>query len=343
MAVVFVVVAIVFSGHTTLQGLLRFDGVWYARIAMHGYAPVAGPMQPSAFLPLFPAVVAVAHAALPFISLPLTGVLVNVAATVGAAMLVAETLREWPLRDRLLAVVALLVVPSAFFDVMFYSEGLFFLATALVLWSVQRPQRLWWAPLGVVAATLDRPVGLFLVVIVAAAVLHDTRPRWQRAVIVVASAAGAAVLPVMYWRVAGSPFAFLTAEQAWSSLRTIGAGDALRWMVVQLNPSTSTNPVVFFGNIELLLVGVPLLYAIRRHRAAALYCALAMVVAFVNGNLGAQSRYLATLVPLWLLALALLRSRLPRGWIPITVAVSVLGLASNVWLLSRFAAGVWAG
>lgn len=332
-----------YTGDTVLHGLLRFDGAWYARIATHGYSPVPGPLQPYAFLPLFPAAVALVHAALPFLSIPVAGVAVNVAATAGAALLLAIVLRDWPLPHRLLALAALLVVPSAFFDVMFYSEGLFLLATALVLWAVRSPRHLWWASLGVVMATLDRPVGLLLIVFVIAAVLHDPRPRWQRALVVAASTAGAVALMLMFWRVAGSPFAFLTAEQSWSSLRTIGAANALRWMLVQLNPATATNPIVFFGDAELLLVGLPLLCMIRRHRAAALYCALAMLVAFINGNLGAQSRYLATLVPLWLIAIAVLRDRLRRGWIPLIAVVSVAGLASNVWLLSRFASGLWAG
>lgn len=332
-----------YTGDTALHGLMRFDGAWYARIATHGYAPVAGPFQPYAFLPLFPAVAAGVHGAVPFLSLPLSGVLVNIAATVGAAILIADTLREWPLRDRLVAIAALLAVPSAFFDVMFYTEGLFFLATAVVLWSTRSADRLWWGAFGVAVATLDRPVGLFLIVFVVAAVVHDPRPRWQRALIVATASSGAGALLLMYWRVAGSPLAFLTAEQAWSSLRTIGPADAARWLLVQLNPATATNPVVFFGNAEVVLAGVPLLYAIRRHRAAALYCALAMVDAVVNGNLGAQSRYLATLVPLWLIGLALLRSRVPRAWIPLTLAASTAGVAANVWLLSRFAAGVWAG
>src|SRR5262249_7834259 len=55
-AAVYVALAVVFShpvvppgsdaygytGATTLHGLMRFDGAWYARIAMHGYAPLAG-------------------------------------------------------------------------------------------------------------------------------------------------------------------------------------------------------------------------------------------------------------------------------------------------------------
>lgn len=332
-----------YTGDTVLHGLMRFDGAWYARIATHGYAPVTGPLQPYAFLPLFPATVAAVHAALPFISIPAAGIAVNVAATAGAALLLALLLRDWALPHRLFAIVALLLVPSACFDVMFYSEGLFLLATALVLWAVRSPRHFWWAPFGVVMATLDRPVGLLLIVFVVAAVLHDPRPRWQRALMVAASTSGALALVLMFWRVAGSPLAFLTAEQSWSSLRTIGAANAARWMLVQLNPATATNPVVFFGDAELLLVGLPLLYVIRRHRAAAMYCALAMLIAFLNGNLGAQSRYLATLVPLWLIGIMVLRERVQRAWVPIVAAASLAGLASNVWLLSRFASGLWAG
>ena len=332
-----------YTGSTALHGLMRWDGAWYAAIAEHGYAPLTGRYQPYAFLPLFPAVVAAVHALLPFLSIAATGLSVNIAAALGAAALLYHALPQWTPAKRTAAVALIFTVPSAFFAVTFYTEALFLFATAQVLWAVRDRQRVWWAAAGVVIATLDRPIGLLLVVFVIAAVLHDERPRWQRTALLGTCVSGVLLLAVFYWRVAGDPLAFLTAQNGWSSLRTMGGPAAARWLIVQLNPATATNIVVFFGYAELFVVGLPLLVCIRRDRAAFTYCGLAMLVAFVNGNVGAQSRYLATLVPLWVGALAVLERRSHRAWSPVVAAALLAGVACNVWLMSRFASGLWAG
>src|SRR5437870_1991512 len=110
-----------YTGATGLHGLLRWDGAWYAGIADHGYALGSGRYRAIAFFPLFPALVAAAHHLLPFVSIAAAGTAINIAATVAAAVLIGECLGEWRSRDRLLAIVAILLVPSAFFDVAFYS------------------------------------------------------------------------------------------------------------------------------------------------------------------------------------------------------------------------------
>ena len=49
------------------------------------------------------------------------------------------------------------------------------------------------------------------------------------------------------------------------------------------------------------------------------------------------------ILPLWLTALVVLRERVPRHFATVAVAAAAAGGAANLWLLSRFAAGIWAG
>jgi len=333
-----------YVGSTSLHGLLRWDGAWYARIAQDGYQATAGRYQPFAFFPLFPALASGLHWALPFLSIPAAGIAVNVMAVVAAAVLVDRSLPAWRLSHRLLLIAALLAMPSAFFDVAFYSEGLFLFASALVVWSVAKPSRLTWAPLGVVLGSLDRPLGFLLVILVLAALRRREQTARQRLTIAAASLLGAIAVPVLYWRLAGNPIAFVTAQGGWTSLHTLGLGDSLRWLLVQLNPWSATNPVVSFGYWEALVLAVPVLLYVRRHRPdVALYGAFAAAGGFLLGGVGTQSRYLAALVPLWIAALIALHRGSQRRWIAVAMVVSVTGLACNLWLISRFAAGVWAG
>jgi hypothetical protein len=333
-----------YAGSTSLHGLMRWDGAWYAGVAQDGYQAADGRYQPYAFFPLFPALAGGLRAAVPLLSLPAAGLIVNSAAVVAAAFFLSRCMATLPARRRLLGVAAVLAVPSAFFDVAFYSEGLFLLASAMVLWAVSQPSRLPWAPLGVLLASLDRPLGFLLVILVLSALWTDRRPRAERVALAAASLLSAFAFLGVYWRLTGNPLAFASAQSGWTSLRTLGPGGALQWLGLQLNPSTSTNPVILFSYWELLLVAVPLLFFIRRtNRPAALYVAAALVAGFVLGGVGTQSRYVAALLPLWVGVLLLLHRRAGRVWIPMVSVAVVAGVACNLWLVSRFAAGVWAG
>ena len=333
-----------YAGSTLLHGLTRWDGAWYARIAQSGYHALPGRYEPFAFFPLFPVLVATLHAALPLLSIPAAGLALNAAAIAVGATLVDRSLAPWTLSHRLLALAVILSVPSAFFAVAFYSEGLFFLASALVIWSVSRPSRLVWAPVGVLLGSLDRPLGFLLLILVLAALWRDGRPPRRRLALGACAAGAALTVPAIYWWITGNPIAFATAQGGWTSLRTLGVGDAVHWLLAQLNPWTATNWVVCLGYWEVLVVAVPmLLYLRRRASSVAAYGAVALAVGFLLGGVGTQSRYIAALIPVWVGAMAVLRRTSPRAWLPVSLTAVGLGVACNVWLISRFASGLWAG
>jgi hypothetical protein len=146
------------------QGLLAWDGAFYADIARGGYDAV--PREGLRFFPLFP-VLGRALAALPGVDADLGLIVVaNLSALVVACLLYRLAQRETgdaELARRAVWLVAL--APSAFVFVIGYAEATlmaFTLATALAV----RSRRWWWAAVFGYFAGLARPVGVLIVVFV---------------------------------------------------------------------------------------------------------------------------------------------------------------------------------
>jgi hypothetical protein len=180
----------------------RWDSVHFLRIAEHGYSAAE-----AAFYPLYPALVAVLGRALGG-HYVLGGILVSLAATLGAFMLL-ERLAERRLggNGARRAVLYLAIFPTAFFLQAVYSESLY-LFLCLAAFTLTERGRLGEA--GVVAglAILTRPTGLALVPALA---LLAGRRSWR----LVTFLPVAAIYPVLLWQRVGDPWAFMNAEDAW--------------------------------------------------------------------------------------------------------------------------------
>ncbi len=333
----------IYPGGTSLQPLMRFDGYFYATITGHGYVPVPGRYQLYAFFPLLPGLAAALHGLIPLLSVPASGLAVNGAAVIGAAMLIDRTLAAWSRGRRLAAVAVVLSLPSAFFYATFYSEPLLLLATALTVWALADRRRIALVPVGVMLATLDRPPGALLLVLVVV-VLHRRGGGW-RSMLPSLIAAGLAVDLVMVvdTLAAGDPFAFVHAQAGWTSVRTLGLGDGVRWVLTQSRPGAIWQSVITFGYWDLYLAAAALVVFRRRLGAAVPYAAAVMAACFLAGGVGTQSRYLVTLLPFWLGLLELLGRRGARTWMLTTGMAIAGGIAVNLWMLDRFVRGFWAG
>ena len=162
---------------TSHQGLLAWDGSFYADLAQHGYASL--PRETLRFFPLTPLL----GRAVGWLGVgPRVGVIVvaNVAALI-AGMLLWTLVRREGFGDAAAKRAAwfLALVPPAFVLVLGYAESVF-LALAIGIFLAARDRR-WWlaAALGVFAG-LSRPGGFIIAVpiaIEAARALGATRPR----------------------------------------------------------------------------------------------------------------------------------------------------------------------
>ena len=337
---------------TAFQRLGNWDGAWYLSIVNRWYyLRPPGQQQPENFLPLFPGAVRLLHDALPFLSEALVAVLLNVAATCGAMVLVDRAVHTWPLRHRLGLVVLLVMLPAAFFYVAVYTEALFILGVALTLFGVMRSKR-WAAAAGAAVATYDRVLGIILVLPVAWIWWRRGRRKSELAPAALALV-GLLGLLLTYGIAVGDPLAFVRAQHGWPDHPfTMGAGPAIRSIVDEMLLRNGSHLVPapllkgpdlasFAGLWEALAVGVLALYVFWKWewRSLALTGVLLWLATVVTGGLHSQLRYQLVLLPVWVGAVAVLRSsrRARTAW----VIVAVCSFALNLFMLDRFVIGYW--
>ena len=180
---------------TVRQGLLAWDGSFYADLAQHGYAPL--PRAALRFFPLTP----IAGRVIGWIGTgPRVGVVIvaNLAALAAGTMLVLLVRREGLGADTTTRAAWLLALaPSAFVLVLGYAEGLF-LAVAVGILLAARTRR-WWVVIALgVLAGLCRPGGFLVLVPVAVEAARGFsavrgRELLARVLAVLAPVAGAAL------------------------------------------------------------------------------------------------------------------------------------------------------
>jgi hypothetical protein len=198
-------------GESTLSGVLRWDAWWYVSVVEDGYLFDAHHASNVAFLPGFPALIALAT--------PLFGSAALAAFWLSNAALVAAVASLWSWVDARAglaaaerATVLLLVYPFSFFLDAGYSESVFFLWCTLALRAADRDEP------GKVAlfaslATLTRPMGIFLAVAYGWGLFRSRRARFVDWLPLVAPCFALGAFAVYLWSTQGSPFALFTAQR----------------------------------------------------------------------------------------------------------------------------------
>jgi hypothetical protein len=190
----------------------RWDGVWFLRIAEHGYGALE--QTAAAFYPLYPLLTGVLGRML-LGHYVLAGVLISLAATLGSFVLLYQlALPRLGMEGARRAVLYLAVFPFAVFLGGVYSESLFLL---LVLASFVLAERNRFLDAGVTAglAWLTRPLGIAL--LPALALIAWRAPHRAPALLRLAVAPVVfALYPLYLWWKLDDPFLFVHAEDVWS-------------------------------------------------------------------------------------------------------------------------------
>jgi hypothetical protein len=339
----------------------HWDGVWYVRVAAHGYQTV----RSSAFFPLYPYIVR--YTRFLFGSYQVAGILVSLACFIGACMLLYRLLSDdFGKRVAFGAVLFMSLFPTSFFFQAVYRESLFLLVSVACFYFARRSHWLTAGLMGLLAC-LTHAGGILLMIPVAVMVFEQSRSTtgWDRHCLV-RGAAGLLLIPlglVIYMGVLaqafGQPLAFLHVQQTWG--RTLSAPWTTAWQGLVAGcrgalwlvsgqalggpPTWPRTPAIAFANLigAITLVGAAALIVLGRRKLPVAYLTYAIAVVayplFFSGGqrpLLSLPRLILPAFPLFL-TLALVSERRPLlRWT--LVGLSSVALA---YLTVRFAQFKW--
>jgi hypothetical protein len=312
-------------------GILRaWDGIWYSRIAAHGYLMVPGRQSDPAFFPLFPLLMKTLH---PLgLSYGGAGILISNVLLLPALLALYEVARRWvPEATARRAAIFAAIFPLGYVFSMAYPESFVLAAVALATLCAYRDRWLLAAFLGA-AAALARPEGLLLSIPLAA--LAWSRRRGGTALgAVLAPIAALASFPLYLGHALHDPGAWSQAETAWG--RKFGPGGPLH-AVTSLPGLVAHTPllardVVFFG-VYLLLLAAAWRAGVPRAWIAAGAAMVALPVA--SGSFESDGRFGLLALPVYVGLAALARGR--RTELALRIGCLVLLAAATVTIPEAF-------
>jgi hypothetical protein len=284
-----------------------FDGQFYLDIANKGYRTISssinGDLGNYAFFPLIPSILIIYRAVLPHFYIPLMIGTTFVAGVLGT--LILKKLAEKCDVSPFLAVIVLLCFPSAPFQFILYSEGIFLCLSGMALLSALAKKPMQTFCFGLVAG-LCRPQGILLAIPAFIELLlphlRDQRPvRKNQVTAWLATCApfvGFLVMCIVSKVVSGSPTAFLSVQSKWG--RTYEAGGIFKAL---LSVFSYYGPPMDLLGLLLGLGLIPLMWK-RLRPSVFFYGVGAVAMPLLTGSILSLGRFMSVSVP-HILAIAL--------------------------------------
>jgi hypothetical protein len=273
--------------HGILTEFANWDGLWYRRLANHGYPSHIDYGQTTlGFFPLFPIAIWLLTPVIELVSpwgqiwsSTMAGIVISGFGGWVATVFVHRLADGWWGRDvARRATVLFILTPGAVVFSMVYSEGLLLPLAAICIWALER--RKWWVA-GIAAGfgSAVQPVGLVLAPVCASAALvvlwrHGWRSREFRSSLKapLLSVVGAACFMGFMWVWAGNPLAtYIAQHHGWGEKTNLLAMvDAVQRMAPAFDPNHFNHPAIdlnlVFGEIGgvIMIVELVLLWFYRR-------------------------------------------------------------------------------
>jgi len=321
-----------------------WDCAWYGDIALHGYQThpenlnFGGPAGIAnwAFFPLYPMLVAAIGRLLP-LDPAILGAIVSPLLTYGA-VLAARPLFNGDERAHRLFAALLLAGPFSFYFATLYSESLFLLLTVLAFVALERRNflaaGLWGALL-----SATRTVGVLFVFALAFAALRELRRDGWRTVTrrpdlilsLLLVPLGLFAFMIWLYGATGDALAFLHIQRGWDR-ETVNPALAI-WHALTGEQGKVRNAFLL-GIASLVGLGLCCVLAIRRDWAAAVFCALALIVPLTNG-VESMLRFVAALAPLGIALCQLLARRRRLFWPSLALFLALDFFWTADWLAQR--------
>ena len=282
-----------------LGPLEAWDGVWYRRVAEHGYLLVPGHQSDPAFFPLYPMSLKVFSAF--GISTGAVGVVLSNALFLGALLAFDALGHElFPSALARRATLLLAVFPTSYVCSMVYPESLVLLAFGLAgLFTLRRK----WLPAAVFAAVagLARPEGALLLLPIGAAVIARRRTlapeeRGRAFAAALSAPASALSFPLYLGWALHDPLAWSRAQQAWGrSFRLDGIFKAIEHVGARIGNQPWTARDLAFCVFTLVL-----LWAASRAGTPKGWIALGLLIILLplgSGSFASDARFALLALP----------------------------------------------
>ncbi|MFC4770016.1 mannosyltransferase family protein [Effusibacillus consociatus] len=200
--------------YALIDNFVRWDSLWYIRIAHEGYRWD----QPAAFFPLYPYLMGALHDTLG-LSYRIAGLLIANAAFLLAIYLLLRLLAmDYPRETVVKALTLLVVFPTSFYFSAVYTESLFLFLTVGCFYCIRERQWLWAGVFGFFAS-MTRNTGILLVLPFLYEYLADKKFQWKeiRADILLIGLipAGIAAYMILLYTKIGDPLGFVHAQKYW--------------------------------------------------------------------------------------------------------------------------------
>lgn len=297
------------AGHTILEVLSSWDGLWYLEIVRNGYPDAIPPNityeqveARAAFFPVFPWLVRGVDRVLPggdtFAALSLNFVLGAVAVVLVG--LLARRLYSIGVAARAMTLFA--IFPGSAVLSFAYSEAtLIVLAAACLIFLVD--ERWWLAGLAAAVATATRPNGVALVAACAVAALFAIRRSrdWWALVSVALAPIGFVFFQWYVDRTAGERGAwFRVQREAWAEGTSFGATAVTNTLDFLLHPlSSPTNALTALT--VLALIGMAFCtWKVRLAWPLVAFCAVVVALMLIPETVTARPRFLFTAFPFFI-------------------------------------------
>ena len=189
---------------------VRWDGLWYTGIAVHGYW-----FQALAFFPLYPLLTAAVHQ-VAFIPAYAAALFVSNISLIGFTVSFFGLVRDIYGADTAQrAVWVAILFPTAFFMSAAYTEGLYLFLSTMVFWMAYR-KKFWTAGVFGMLAALTRNEGAFTIIPLLWSYYQSFGLTIKKSLASILLVPGGIIAYMIYqWRDFGSPFAFIAAQSYW--------------------------------------------------------------------------------------------------------------------------------
>ncbi len=309
----------------------RWDSKYYIDIAKHGYSYHPGALNNVAFFPLYPLVLKVLMV-LP-IPLYVLAWLFNLACLVVAGIFLYRLVEEFHAKNKgYIAVIFMLILPTAFFYQLIYTEALFLALSVTAVYMLRRQRWDWFGLLAFLAA-LTRSSGFILVIpaLVEAwklgGIKYVTRPR-----VIGALFAPVAGLVAFYGYLQirfGSYRVFFDTQSTWGRRTFVLNRDHFI-----LHTSPAIVNFALDATVSVLALAACFYIWKKLRPSYALYCLAAIILPLSTGTLMSVGRYILPLFPIPILLATVKKPayQLALGFVlTLGFALSTILIANAYW------------